>query len=278
MILSSIILSSITMGLIFGLVTLGTWLTSRVIAFDDLSIEGSFCFGGAITAQLLVMHMPAMLIIPIALMAGVLSGVFTAILHNVLEINNLLCGILATQILFALSLLVASANLPLLHTTTLFALPTGVLPAWWSALILLIIVIGAIIVVHWLLSTQIGLLVQALGSNKQLIISLGKRPAIFEGIALGLANALGALAGSLFVQMTGFFSIWSSAGVIVISLAGLMLGQLIGKRLVALVVGSIALQFIVALAFAFNMPSELHKLISAALIIIFTIISRTRSV
>ena len=271
------ILSSITLGLIFGLVTLGTWLTSRVISFDDLSIEGSFCFGGAITAQLLVMHMPAMLIIPIALMAGALAGVLTTILHNALEINNLLCGILTTQILFTLSLVIASANLPLMHITTLFTPPMGISQEWWPVHILLIIVIGAVIGVRWLLSTHIGLLIQALGSNKQLIISLGKRPALFEGIALGLANAFAALAGALFVQMTGFFSIWSSAGVMIISLASLMLGQLISKRLLALVAGIIALQFIVALAFEFNMPPELHKLISAALIIVFTIISRARS-
>lgn len=270
------LLSSITLGLIFSLVTLGAWLTSRVIAFDDLSIEGSFCLGGALTAKLLILNLPVALTIPVMLLAGSLSGVCTTLMHNMLGINNLLCGILTTNIMFTISLLIATANLPLLSISTLFTPPANISEPCWTIFLLSILVSSSCLFVHWLLSTQVGLLIQTLGSNKSLIVSLGKRPALFEGIAIGLANALAALAGSLFVQTTGFFSIWSSVGVMIIGLAGLMLGQLIGKKLPALVLGSIILQVLITLAFEFNMQPELHKLICALLIIVFTIISRIR--
>lgn len=271
------LLNCITLGLIFSLVTIGTWLTSRVIAFDDLSIEGSFCLGGALTAQLLLHNITPGETIPLALAVGACAGILTTLLHNLLNINNLLCGILTTNIMFSTSLLIASANMSLLNTATLFNNHLSVISEpWWSIILPGIIVTCTIIAIQWLLSTQIGLLIQTLGTNRQLIINLGKRPAIFEAIALGFANALSALAGSLFVQLTGFFSIWSSVGVMIISLAGLMLGQLISKKIPTLVMGSITLQLLIALAFEFNIQPELHKLISAVLVIIFTIISRIR--
>lgn len=270
------ILNSIILGLIFGLVTLATWLTSRVIAFDDLSIEGSFCLGGALTAKILSLGVPALVTMPAALLAGIGVGLLTTLLHNLLGINNLLCGILTTNIMFTLSLLIASANLPLPAVNTLFSPPWGINPSWWSIILLGTLAAGACVLLSWLLSTQIGLLIQTLATNKQLIINLGKRPAVFEGIAISLANALASLAGALFVQTMGFFSIWSSVGIMVISLAGLMLGQLISKKLPALILGSIALQWLIALAFEFDVQPELHKLISAGLIIVFTIISRVR--
>lgn len=269
-------LNCITLGLIFSLVTIGTWLTSRVIAFDDLSIEGSFCLGGAFTAQLLLHGVAPWVTIPLALAAGAGVGMLTTILHNALRINNLLCGILVTNIMFSTSLLLASANVSLLNTATLFNCASIVPKTWWLVILPGIIVLCALALVHWLLTTEIGLLIQTLGTNRQLVVSLGKRPALFEGIALGLANALSALAGSLFVQLTGFFSIWSSVGVMIVSLAGLMLGQLIHKKLPALVLGSITLQLLIALAFEINIQPELHKLISAVLVITFTIISHIR--
>lgn len=269
-------LNCITLGLIFSLVTIGTWLTSRVISFDDLSIEGSFCLGGALTAQFLLHGIAPGTIIPLVLAAGAGSGILTTVLHNTLRINNLLCGILTTNIMFTISLLIASANKSLLNTATLFNCASIVPETWWLIILPGIIVLCALALVHWLLTTEIGLLIQTLGTNRQLVVSLGKRPALFEGIALGLANALSALASSLFVQLTGFFSIWSSVGIMIVSLAGLMLGQLISKRLSSLILGSITLQMLIALAFEFNIQPELHKLISAVLVITFTIISRIR--
>lgn len=270
------LLSSITLGLIFGLVTLGTWLTSQVIKFDDLSIEGSFCVGGALTAQLFAMHTPIIATVLIVILSGMCAGLLTTALHNTLGINNLLCGILTNNIMFSASLLIAGANMSLLNIDTLLTAPSGIPSSWWTILVLGICVIIACTLLHWLLSTEIGLLIRTLGSNKSLIINLGKRPALFEAIAIGLANVLAAVAGSLFVQIVGFFSIWSSVGIMVISLASLMLGQLLGTKLPALILGSIALQALIALAFDFNVQPELHKLISAGLIIIFTIISHIR--
>lgn len=270
------ILNSIILGLIFGLTTLATWLTSRVIAFDDLSIEGSFCLGGALTAKILSLGAPAVLTMPAALLAGIGVGLLTTLLHNLLNINNLLCGILTTNIMFTFSLLIASANLPLPAIDTLFTPPWAINATGWSMILLGTLVTCACLVLSWLLSTQIGLLIQTLATNKHLITSLGKRPAVFEGIAISLANALASLAGALFVQTMGFFSIWSSVGIMIISLAGLMLGQLISNKLPALILGSITLQWLIALAFEFDVQPELHKLISAGLIIVFTVISRMR--
>ena len=270
------IIQSIELGFIFSLLVIGTWLTSSVIKFDDLSIEGSFCIGGAVTAWLLTMGFSPALTLICALIIGLLAGCLTSIFHNFLKVNNLLAGILTVNILFSLSLLIASANVPLLRKRTVFNL-LNLNPVFSKMILLGAVTSIALLFVRWLLTTEIGLLIQATGENKRLLIHLGKRKALFETIALSINNGLAALSGSLFVQFVGFFSAWSSVGIIVSTLASLMIGQLFTRKLnLFLLGGGIIYQLIIALAFEFNVPPELHKLISALLVIIFTILSRRK--
>ena len=162
------IIHSIEIGLIFSLLIIGTWLTSFVIKFDDLSIEGSFCIGGALTAKLLTLEFSPIITLICAIFAGLLIGCLTSILHNGLKINNLLSGILVINILFSLSLVIASANLSLLNQPTIFDLFkinnnfTKIIP-------LFLITSFCLFFVRWLLTTEIGLLIQTIGDNKTLL-------------------------------------------------------------------------------------------------------------
>ena len=266
------IIQSIELGLIFGLLITGTWLTSQTIKFDDLTIEGSFCLGGAIAAKLLTLNIPIMITILLSSIAGITAGCITSILHNKLNINNLLSSILTVSIIFSISLVIASPNISLLHEKTIFDL-FSFCKSMNKIIPLGIISIAVVFLIQKLLETEIGLCLQVTGDNKSFLKSLGKRKITFETIALGISNGLAALAGALFVQLTGFFSIWSNIGIMVSTLAGLKIAQLFTKKLnLFVLLGGIIFQMIISLTFEFNIMPELQKLISALLVIIFTII------
>ena len=265
------ILHSIELGLIFGLLVIGTFLTSKVIKFDDLSIEGSFCIGGAVSAKLLLFNFHPITSIAISIVVGIIAGLITGIIHNKLKVNNLLSGILTVNILFSASLIIASSNVSLMNTKTLFDSFTcfnslrNIIPIAFLALV-------ALLGTKKLLETQVGLCIQTIGDNKKFLGSIGKSKALYETMALCLSNGLAALAGSLFVQLTGFFSIWSNVGILVSTLASLKIGLLFTKKLNPMILlGGIIFQTIISLTFEFNVMPELQKLISALLVIIFTI-------
>lgn len=268
------IIASITLGLVFGLVTLGTWLTSHIIKFDDLTVEGSFCAGAACTAFMITANWSPLVASACALLVGIGAGCATALLRNGLDMNPLLAGILSTNILFALSLACVGANLPLTHLPIVFDVFANNAPAWIGQLTVLVICAGsASACMHWFLSTQIGLLVHTVGDNRALLAQLGKRASVFETIALAISNGLAGLAGALFVQLVGFFSIWSSVGVLICALAGFLLGQILTPGVLGLIAGSIALQLITTITLQLNAPPELNRLVSAGIIIVVMLIS-----
>ena len=268
------VLQIIELGLIFSLLVIGAHLTSHIIRFDDLSMEGTFCIGGALTAKLLICGFPLWGVLCMVLFVGALGGILTSIFHTIFHLNNFLAGILTTHMFFSLSLIIASAHLPLVNIPTLFSKFCCL--SSFATLVPLLVIIGVVFgLLHWFLKTEIGLLVQVVGINKGLIERLGKKGEIFQGIAISINNMLAALAGSLFVQLMGFFSIWSSIGIIIVSLASLMLAHLFTKKFsVSLLLGGIIYQGIMALAFECNIAPEFHKLITGALILLFVVLSR----
>jgi putative ABC transport system permease protein len=269
MITIATLLSCMELGLIYSLVVMPVWLSSTIIRFYDLSVEGSFCTGGAITALLLHLQCPAIFTIPAALASGALIGLCTGLLHAGLGLNDLLSGIIVTTGLFSINLAMVSSNRSLAQVKTVFS-STAIVPfGLGNLLLLLIIALSLFLLLQWLLTTEIGLVVRASGENPALLRDIGKHQGLYTTLVLMCANASVALAGSLFVQYVGFFSIWTAVGILVIALTGLKIGQLVNKQLgLHLIMGAILYQAIIALTLELGMPPEWNKLITALLMVV----------
>jgi putative ABC transport system permease protein len=262
-----IIQGIIERGLIFALCIMSLYLTSRIIRFDDLSLEGSFGLGGAVMALLLSKNIPWYCALPIVIISGALAGLATGLLHTRLKLNNLISGIVVTTALFSINLKIAGSNMVISNKATLFTLlPTNLMHIKMIFLLPLACII--LYSLRWLLRTECGFLFRAVGDNPQMLINLGKNPDNYIIAALMTSNALTAFSGALFVQYLGYFSIWASVGILIIALAGLILSENIGRTFgYNVIIGAIIYQAIIAATFEFNVDPEWNKLITALLII-----------
>lgn len=268
-----IIQGIIERGLIFSITVMAIYLTTRIIRFDDLSVEGSFGLGGALMALLLaknVFWLPALLII---IFAGALAGLATGLLHTKLRLNNLISGIVVTTALFSINLKIAGANMILGNKSTLFDIISGI--SSMKIIILLPLISGLLLLIKWFLQTECGYLLNAVGDNPQMLTNLGKNADTYTIAALMIANGLTAFAGAIFVQYVGYFSIWSSVGILIIALAGLILSETLGRAFgYNLLIGAILYQAIIAATFEFNVDPEWNKLITALLIVLMITLKR----
>ncbi len=258
-------------GLIFALVVCGVFLTSRIIKRDDLTVEGSFGFGGACAAFCLMNNLPIWLSMLLSCLAGASAGLATGLLHTKLKLNILVSGIVIATALFSVNLKIAGSNMILNNAHTIFDVLPPIFEPIKTVLILVPLVLCIIFCIKWLLDTEIGFLLQAIGNNPQIVTNLGKNKDAFIILGLIIANTLTALAGALFVQYVGYFSIWASIGVLIISLASLIIAEQISKQLlISVIAGAIVFQTIIALTFELNIDQDWNKLITALLIIILT--------
>lgn len=262
-----IILGILERSFIFCLVIIAAYITSRIIKFDDLSIEGSFCTGGATVAILLVNHVPPLLCIPVVLITGALVGLLTGILYTKVGLNNIMSGIVTTSTAFSLCLYFASSNITLMNCSTLFSLLPFEFSFGMATVILFPLIIITLSTILYLLTTEIGYLLTASGDNPLLVTAMGKSVSLYKIIALCTANSLSALSGALFVQYTGYFSIWSGIGILVIALAGLMLSEMFSPKFgFHLIIGALLYQMIIATTFELNLDPNWNKLIGGILI------------
>ena len=255
-------------GLIFGLIVAAVYIASRLIHFDNLAIEGAFGLGGAITALLLSHNLNAWFSLGIAIVLGALSGVVTALLTTKLKLNNLISGIVVTTGLFSIALKIAGSNMTFARTSTVFSYLSA-LGSYQTLLMLIVICCVTIRLIQWLLVTEVGYVLHAAGSTPQMVTNIGKSVDRYIMLGLSISNALAALGGALFVQYTGYFSIWASVGVLIIGLAGMILSHVLSDRFeLALIVGSCIYQAIIALTFELQMDQDWNKLVTALLIIV----------
>lgn len=264
--LFEIALHVVLQGLIYSFVVMGVYLSSRIIRFDDLTTEGSFGLGGAITALLIVLGTSSWLTLPLAMIGGALAGVVTGALHTKMKMNNLISGLVVTTALFSVCLKLAKSNLSLPTDSSIFAAAPN--PSFAIAILGLLATI-AYLGLRIFLSSEIGLLFKAVGSNPQMVVSLGKNVESYKILGLALANSLTALAGSLFVQWNGFFSITGNVGTLVTGLAGLILAEMIKPKFgIVLIIGAILYQAIFAITIEFQLEPMWNNLIKAALIVV----------
>ena len=261
-------------GLIFGIIVAAVYLSSRLIKFDNLAVEGAFGLGGALTALLISWNINAWFALASAALIGGVSGIATGLLNTKLKLNNLMSGIVVTTGLFSITLKIAGSNMALGGKPTIFTVLPSIL-APYQPLLLLTVLCGTLFAcINWFLKTEVGFLLRAVGDTPQMLTNVGKSTDAYIILGLTISNALAAGSGALFVQYVGYFSIWASVGVLIIGLAGMILAQALSTQFgVALLLGSIAYQAIIALTFELQLDQEWNKLITALLIVLLIVSS-----
>ncbi|MBB3176216.1 ABC transporter permease [Variovorax sp. Sphag1AA] len=250
-------LGAIEIGLIFGLVALGVYLSFRIINFPDLTVDGSFPLGGAVAAALIVAGWNPFAATGVAIAAGALSGWLTAWLNVRLRIMQLLASILVMIALYSVNLRVmGKPNIALIDEPTVFSmLAFGGMPDYLlKPLVLLAIVVAVKVLLDLFFASEAGLAMRATGSNPRMARAQGISTDRQTICGLALSNGLVALAGALFVQSQGGADISMGIGTIVVGLAAVIIGETIlpARSLVvttlACVLGAVLYRFFIALA------------------------------
>lgn len=268
---------ALDLGLVFAVMALGVYISFRILDFADLTVDGSFTTGAATAASLIVAGVDPWLATGASIVVGLVAGSITGLLHAKGGINPLLAGILTQIALYSVNLrIMGRANVPLLREETvlsqlrearLLGTPVSVL-----VFLGLAIIVAALLV--WLLSTDLGLSMQATGDNESMIRSLGVNTDGMKIFGLALSNGLVALCGALIAQYQGFADIGMGIGLIVAGLASVIIGQAIfGQRTVlvaaiAVVLGSVIYRLVIQLALQIGFNPNDMKLISAVLVVI----------
>ena len=250
-------LGAIEVGLIFGLVALGAYLSFRVLAFPDLTVEGSFPLGAAVAATLIVVGLNPVLATLAAALAGAAAGMVTAYLNVRFKILHLLAGILTAVALYSINLrIMGRPNMPLLGQETLFTPLRGLeVPSYVlvpTALAMVVIVVKLLL--DRFLHSEIGLAMRATGANPEMARANGVDTGGLTILGLAMSNALVGLAGGLFAQTQGAADISMGVGVIIVGIAAVIIGETLmpSRRLViltlAVITGSIVYRIAIALA------------------------------
>ncbi len=282
------VISIMEQGLIYGILALGVYITYKILDFPDLTVDGSFPLGGAVTAFLLTRGVNPYLSLLAAFLAGALAGVCTGLIHVKCRVRDLLSGIIMMTALWTINLYIAgTANVPLFSQETIFkneilekVFPEGLQP-YSTLLIVIILMLISKFLLDAYLQTKSGYLLRAVGDNATLVISLAKDQGNVKIVGLALANGLVSLAGSIFCQEERVFEISMGTGAIVIGLASVIIGTSIFRKITllkatsAVITGSVIYKACVAIALK-NFEPQAMKLITAVLFLVILIVGMER--
>lgn len=261
----------------YGLVALGIVVSFRILAFPDLTVDGSFPLGGAVVARLITEGVPPIYSIFVAVICGFLAGCCTGLLNTRLKINSLLSGILMMTVLYSFNLrIMGRSNIQLLTVKTIFTPLENMDIDRFVPIIafFFLVAFGIKLLSDLFFRTQLGFAMRATGDNEQMIRTLGVNTDNMTVLGLGISNAFVALSGALVAQDQGFSDVGMGIGMIVAGLASIIIGEaLIGIRTVermtfAAIVGSIIYKFIIALGLRLGLAPTDLKLATGIMVIL----------
>lgn len=279
--MSGALLGAVSQGILWGIMVLGVYITYKLLDIADLTVDGSFALGGSVCAVLVVAGVDPLIAVAAAMLAGMLAGAVTGFLHTVFEIPAILAGILTQIALWSVNLrIMGKSNTPLLQSDTIFSRMTeltGLSSATASIIVGVIVAVAIIAALYWFFGTEIGSALRATGNNEHMIRALGVSTAKTKMIALMLSNALVGLSGGLICQSQKYADIGMGTGAIVIGLASIVIGEVLGRltpgkltgfksRLVSAVAGSVVYFLIRAIVLQMGMDANDMKLLSAVIV------------
>ncbi len=273
MISSAVIMSALELGCIYSLVALALFLSFRILNIADMTTNGAFTLGCAVSATVALAGHP-LLAFPAAMIAGAMAGFVTALLQTKFHIPSILAGIITDTGLYTVNLAVMgfSSNVALMKKTTLFSMLKPYLGSYYRlipAALITLVMVGLMIV---FLKTRLGLSIRATGDNPDMVRASSINTSFTITVGLCIANACTALSGAILAQYQKSADINLGGGMVIIGLASLIIGETLlpkGRlwlKAMGAVLGSIVYRFIIAMALRLDLPSECLKLISAVIV------------
>ena len=273
MLSTTVIMSALELGCIYALVALALFLSFRVLNIADMTTDGAFTLGCAVSATVAVAGHP-WLALPAAMLAGAAAGSITSLLQTKLKIPSILAGIITNTGLYTVNLAVMgfSSNVNMLKTNTIFTILKPYLGTFHKLIpgAVLLVITGLLLMVF--LNTRLGLSIRATGDNPDMVRASSINTSFTITIGLMLSNSLTALSGAVLAQYQRTAEINLGTGMVIIGLASLIIGETllpkgkIGRKILGAGIGSILYRFIIAIALRLDLPSECLKLISAVIV------------
>lgn len=271
---------AVAQGLIWGIMAIGVYVTYKVLDYADLTVDGSLCTGGAVAAICITAGMNPYLALVFAILAGMLAGLCTGLLHTALGIPSVLSGILTQLALYSINMRIMglSSNVTISRTEFDLVLTSEVssaalIKAIGMGLLFTALVIG---VLYWFFGTEVGSAVRATGNNEKMARAQGINTDMMKVLAIVIANGIVGLAGGLLAQYQGNSDINMGRGAIVIGLAAVVIGQVLfarvknfAWRLVGTVFGAIIYYIVLSIVIWAGLSTHDLKLFSAIIVAIF---------
>lgn len=282
------VITIVEQGLIYGILALGVYITYIILDFPDLTTDGSFPLGAAVTAALITKGVNPYLTLLAAFAAGALAGVCTGLIHVKGKVRDLLSGIIMMTALWTINLRIAgTSNVPLFSKETIFKnsflenlIPESI-QSYTTLIVVIILTVITKLILDFYMNSRSGFLLRAVGDNDKLVTALAKDEGNMKILGLAIANGLIALSGCIFCQEERVFEISMGTGAVVIGLASVIIGTSLFrgftfmKATAAVILGSILYKACTAIAMRNFEPQDM-KFITAALFLIVLLISMER--
>ena len=269
--------ATIEQSLIFAIMVLGVYISFRILNFPDMTVDGTFPLGAAISAKLLTLGVNPYLTLLVALVAGAAAGAVTGLIHVKLKVKDLLAGILVMTALYSVNLRVMEkSNIPLFEEDNIFNTEYSMM------ITIVVLILISKFLLDYLLKTKFGFALKALGDNENLIVSLGLNEEKYKIYGLMIANSFVAFSGAVLAQYQGFADVGMGTGIIVIGLASIIIGDtLFGKRrrlagTTIVIIGSILYRGVIAVTLSMGMDASDLKLITSVIVIIILWIQKRK--
>lgn len=274
------IMMSLEIGLIYGIVAIGIYITFRIINFPDLTCDGSFVCGAAVSSILIKADYNPWFAIIAAIIAGSIAGLATGILFTRLKITDLLSGILISFMLYSINLHVMGGlpNIALAQLNTIFDQASAIV-------ILCLVALVICLMIGYLFVTDFGLAIRSIGQNKRLAQNSGVNITMMTIVGLALSNGMIALGGALFSQNQGFVDLGSGVGTVIVGLASVMIGERILQyksvivQIISCLIGSVVYRILIGLALhsdVLGMQTSDLNLITGIMVIAIMYLPRRR--
>lgn len=275
---------AVSLGLVWGIMAIGLYITYKILAISDLTVDGSICTGAAVCTMLMTSGVNPWVAMLCATLAGGLCGLVTGFLHTVLDIPAILSGILTQLALWSVNLkIMGQANRPL--SARNFPVIITQMKSE-EAIVMLVIIAGAIIgLLYWFFGTELGCSIRATGCNLNMSRAQGINTELNKVLGLVLSNALIALSGALLAQYQGFADINMGRGAIVVGLAAIVIGEVLfskiarnfAVRLCGALLGGVVYYMVYQVIVFLGLDTDLLKMLSAVVVALFLGIPNLRN-
>ena len=280
-------ITAIILGLCLSAMSLGIFLSMKIFNIPDITTDGSYTLGAAITAVMLTNQIPLYLIIPCVMITGAIAGAVTAIIHTKFKVDALLAGILTMTALYSINLtILGRSNQPLVNTKNIFSTIHILSDSIYNSLVIIIGIISLIaIIIAFILKTDFGIAMRATGNNAAMVRAFGVNDGKMKILGLSIANALTAFAGFLVAQNQFYADINMGIGIVITGLGSVLIADALKQfmkinslsgQIILVVLSSIIFQLVLAITLSIGVNPNLLKLVTAVFVLSIVVLTKIR--